>query len=147
MARIGTLVTELVEQAGGIKGDVGKVISGGPMMGIAQFTLDVPVVKGMSGMLFLAPDEVHAQLPDPCIRCAHCVHSCPMKLVPTTIEKLVMAEKIDEAVEAGLLDCIECGSCAYVCPSRRRLVHYFKFGKYLANERRKAAAAAEKKEA
>ena len=137
-----------MEQAGGTTGDVSKVISGGPMMGIAQFTLDVPVIKGMSGVLFLSPGETHVVPPDPCIRCAHCVHSCPMKLVPTTIEKLVQAEKIDEAVSAGLLDCIECGSCAYVCPSRRRLVHYFKYGKYVANERRKAAAArAEKKEA
>lgn len=147
MARIGTLVSDLVEQAGSLSGDLGKVISGGPMMGIAQFTLDVPVIKGMSGMLFLAPGEIHALPPDPCIRCAHCVHSCPMKLVPTTIEKLVMAEKIDEAVATGLLDCMECGSCAYVCPSRRRLVHYFKYGKYLADERRKVQAAeVEKKE-
>ncbi len=140
LARIGTLVSDLVEQAGSLKGDLAKVVSGGPMMGIAQFTLDVPVIKGLSGMLFLARGEVHAAPPDPCIRCGHCVHSCPMKLVPTTIEKFVVAEKIDEAVRVGLLDCIECGSCAYVCPSRRRLVHYFKYGKYLANERRKAQA-------
>ena len=148
MARIGTPVSALVEQAGGTTGDVSKVISGGPMMGVAQFTLDVPVIKGMSGVLFLSPGETDVGTPDPCLRCAHCVHSCPMKLVPTTIEKLVMAEKIDEAVSAGLLDCIECGSCAYVCPSRRRLVQYFKYGKYVANERRKAEAArAEGKEA
>jgi len=144
-ARIGTLVSSLVEQAGGIKGDVAKVISGGPMMGIAQFTLDVPVIKGMSGMLLLATGQTEVAPPDPCIRCSHCVHSCPMKLMPTTIEQFVMAGKIDEAVEIGLLDCMECGSCAYVCPSRRRLVHNFKFGKYLASERRKAQAA--KKEA
>jgi electron transport complex protein RnfC len=148
MARIGTLVSSLLDQAGGTTGDVSKVISGGPMMGIAQFTLDVPVIKGMSGVLFLSPGEIDVAPPDPCIRCAHCVHSCPMKLVPTTIEKLVMAEKVEEAVATGLLDCIECGSCAYVCPSRRRLVHYFKYGKYMANERRKAAAAkTDKKEA
>jgi electron transport complex protein RnfC len=64
-----------------------------------------------------------------------------MKLVPTTIEKFVEADQIDNAVGIGLLDCIECGSCAYVCPSKRRLVHNFKFGKYIANERKKAAAA------
>lgn len=145
MARIGTLVSSLVEQAGGIKGDLKKVVSGGPMMGIAQFTLDVPVIKGMSGMLFLAPGEVDALPPDHCIRCAHCVHSCPMKLVPTTIEQFVMAGKIEQAAEMGLLDCMECGSCAYVCPSRRRLVHNFKFGKYLANAQRKKTAEAEKK--
>jgi len=145
-ARIGTLVSSLVEQAGGVKGDVAKVISGGPMMGIAQFTLDVPVIKGMSGVLFLAPGQTDVEPPAPCIRCSHCVHSCPMKLVPTTIEKLVMADRIDDAVEIGLLDCIECGSCAYVCPSRRRLVHNFKFGKFLAAESKKAKAAAADKE-
>ncbi len=140
MARIGTLVADLVEQSGGMRGDVGQVISGGPMMGISQFTLDVPVVKGMSGMLFLAPDQVDERQPEPCLRCGACVHVCPMKLVPVTIEKLVMNEKIQEAVDLGLNDCIECGSCAFVCPSKRRLVHYFKFGKYLAAQARKRDA-------
>jgi electron transport complex protein RnfC len=144
--RIGTLVGSLVEQAGGLKDDVSKVISGGPMMGMAQFTLDVPVIKGMSGMLFLGHGEVDTRPPDPCIRCGHCVHACPMKLLPTTIEKYVMVEAIDRAVEIGLNDCIECGSCAYVCPSHRRLVHQFKYGKYLAWEfKKKADAAREEK--
>jgi electron transport complex protein RnfC len=147
MTRIGTLVSSLVEEAGGIRGDVGKVISGGPMMGVAQSTLDVPVIKGMSGILLLAPDETDTKPPEPCLRCGHCVFACPMKLVPTTIEQLVAIGKIDDAVDIGLLDCMECGSCAYVCPSRRRLVHHFKFGKYLVGERKKAAAATlEKKE-
>jgi len=145
-ARMGTLVSKLVDEAGGITEEVRKVISGGPMMGIAQFTLDVPVIKGMSGMLFLGPHDVTPKDPDPCIRCAHCVDACPMKLVPTTIEKLVMAGQIDQASAIGLNDCIECGSCAYVCPSRRRLVHYFKFGKHLAAARRKAAAEKAEKE-
>ncbi len=140
MARIGTLLTELVDQAGGIRGDIGKVISGGPMMGIAQFTLDIPVVKGMSGVLFFAPDQVDDRQPEPCLRCGACVHVCPMKLVPVTVEKLVMNEKISMAVDMGLNDCIECGSCAYVCPSKRQLVHYFKFGKYLAAQARKQDA-------
>jgi electron transport complex protein RnfC len=141
LARIGTLVSAILDEAGGCGSDVAKVISGGPMMGIAQFTLDVPVIKGMSGMLFLGPDEIDVHPPDPCLRCARCVAACPMKLLPTTIEKFVEAEQFDNAVDVGVLDCIECGSCAYVCPSRRRLVHNFKYGKYIANERKKAAAA------
>ena len=144
--RIGTMVASLVEQAGGLSDDVSKAVSGGPMMGMAQFTLDVPVIKGMSGVLFLGPGEIDTKPPDPCIRCGHCVHSCPMKLLPTTIEKFVMVEAIDKAVEIGLNDCIECGSCAYVCPSRRRLVHQFKYGKYLATELRKKAAERSEKE-
>lgn len=139
LARIGTLVSSLVEQAGGVNGDIAKVISGGPMMGIAQFTIDVPVVKGMSGMLFLAPGETDVHPPDACLRCGACVKVCPMNLVPTTIEKFIDADKIDDAVAIGLLDCMECGSCAYVCPSKRRLVHSFKFGKYIASQRKRAA--------
>lgn len=139
LVRIGTLVSDLLNEAGGLSGDVTKVISGGPMMGIAQFTLDVPVIKGMSGMLFLAPGEMDVSPPEPCLRCGRCVDVCPMRLVPTTIEKLVMADQIESATEVGLLDCMECGSCAYVCPSKRRLVHYFKFGKQTAADRRKAA--------
>ena len=137
--RIGTQVSSLVAQAGGLKDDVSKVISGGPMMGMTQFTLDVPVIKGMSGMLFLGHGEVDTRPPDPCIRCGHCVQACPMKLLPTTIEKYVMVDAIEKAVEIGLNDCIECGSCAYVCPSHRRLVHQFKFGKYRAWELKQKA--------
>jgi electron transport complex protein RnfC len=142
MARIGTLLSSLIEQAGGTKTDIGKMISGGPMMGIAQFTTDVPVVKGMSGVLFLARSEVDERQPDPCLWCGACVHVCPMKLVPVMIEKLVINEKIEPAVEMGLNDCIECGSCSYVCPSKRRLVHYFKYGKLLAAQKSAAEKAA-----
>jgi electron transport complex protein RnfC len=99
----------------------------------------------MSGVLFLGPGEVDVRPPDPCIRCGHCVTACPMKLLPTTIEKYVMAGKIESAARIGLSDCIECGSCAYVCPSRRRLVHNFKFGKLIVNQMRRKAAEKEKK--
>ena len=135
MARIGTLLSSLIEQAGGLKTDAGKMISGGPMMGVAQFTTDIPVVKGMSGILFLARGEVNERQPDPCLRCGACVHVCPMKLVPVMLEKLVINERIEQAVEIGLNDCIECGSCSYVCPSKRRLIHYFKYGKLLAAQK------------
>jgi Na+-translocating ferredoxin:NAD+ oxidoreductase subunit C len=148
MPRIGTLVSSLVEQAGGLATEASKVVSGGPMMGISQFTTDIPVIKGMSGILFLASEELELRPPDPCIRCGHCVDACPMKLLPTTIESYVITGKIDQAVAIGLNDCIECGSCAFVCPSRRRLVHNFKFGKYVtAQARRNAAAKKEKEEA
>ena len=147
LPRVGTMVSSLVEQSGGLKEDIAKVISGGPMMGMAQFTLDVPVIKGMSGVLLLGAGDIDTKPPDPCIRCGHCVHACPMKLLPTTIEKFVMVGNLDRALQLGLNDCMECGSCAYVCPSRRRLVHQFKFGKYLAAEKRKKEAEKKKEKA
>lgn len=145
LARIGTLVSSLVEQSGGTKREVAKVVAGGPMMGVAQGTLDVPVVKGMSGVLLFAPGESDVRAPEPCLRCGRCVDTCPMRLVPTHIEKLVAAGRIDDAIAAGLLDCMECGACGYVCPSKRPLVHSFKLGKYIGAERRKAAVFAGEK--
>ncbi len=141
LARIGTLLSSLIEQAGGMTTDVGKIISGGPMMGITQFSTDIPVVKGMSGVLFLSRSEVDERQPDPCLRCGACVHVCPMKLVPVMLEKLVIHERIEMAVEMGIGDCIECGSCSYVCPSKRKLVHYFKYGKLLAAQKSAAVKA------
>ncbi len=142
LARIGTLLSSLIEQAGGMTTEIGKIISGGPMMGITQFSTDIPVVKGMSGVLFLSRSEVDERQPDPCLRCGACVHVCPMKLVPVMLEKLVIHERIEKAVEMGIGDCIECGSCSYVCPSKRRLVHYFKYGKLLAAQKGAAVKAA-----
>jgi electron transport complex protein RnfC len=146
LARIGTLVSDLAREAGGLEREIAKAISGGPMMGIAQFTLDVPVIKGMSGILVLTADEVEVFEPAPCLRCGRCVTVCPMKLAPTTIEQLVIAERIEQADKIGLLDCIECGSCSYVCPSKRRLVHYFKYGKNRAMALRRAARERESKD-
>lgn len=142
LARIGTLLSSLIEQAGGMTTEVGKVISGGPMMGITQFSTDIPVVKGMSGVLLLSRGEVDERQPDPCLRCGACVHVCPMKLVPVMLEKLVIHERIEMAVEMGIGDCIECGSCSYVCPSKRKLVHYFKYGKLLAAQKSAVVKAA-----
>ena len=145
-ARIGTLVSALVQQSGGIQGEVSKVVVGGPMMGIAQATLDVPVVKGTSGVLLFAPGESHDRPEEPCLRCGRCVDTCPMRLVPTQLEKLVAAGRIAAADAIGLWDCMECGSCAYVCPSKRPLVHVFKLGKHIATEQRKTAVIEGQKE-
>ena len=128
-ARLGDSFARLVEFAGGYTEKAAKLIMGGPMMGIAQFTDGVPVVKGTSCILVLEEDGVFAGEELPCISCARCVDVCPMNLLPTTIATKVQFERWDEAREIGALDCIECGCCSYICPSKRKLLERIKFGK------------------
>ncbi|MBN2380221.1 electron transport complex subunit RsxC [candidate division WOR-3 bacterium] len=133
LVRIGTLCAELVSYCGGLKPDTNKFISGGPMMGIAQSTLDVPVIKGTSGLLFLnGKGMLFKTSPEVnCLRCGKCVGICPMRLVPCEIARMAEYEKLEEAENWGILDCMECGSCAFICPSGRRLVQWIKYGKNL----------------
>ncbi len=127
--RIGTPIGELLEECGGLREDVGKVIIGGPMMGLAQYSLEVPVTKGTSGILCLGEREVIPGEEMPCIRCARCVDACPMGLLPTEIRKEVRARRWERLNDYHLLDCMECGCCQYVCPAQIPLVHLFKLGK------------------
>ena len=126
--RIGTTFHDLIEKCGGSL-DALKIIMGGPMMGIAQPTDEIPVIKGTSGILIQSEQEVETAVEGPDIRCGRCVRICPMKLVPVQIADYVERNRFNEAKELGVLDCIECGSCAYVCPARRNLVHLFKHAK------------------
>lgn len=137
---IGTRFSDVIEFCGGLKDNTGKVINGGPMMGIAQYTLEVPVIKGTSGILCLSRQE--SKIPEelPCIGCARCVDTCPMGLMPNKLGTYVEYKKFDEAERAGILDCIECGSCAYICPAKRKLVQWIKYGKLEVTQRQKAAA-------
>ena len=135
MARIGTPFKNLIEYCGGLTPDTTRIINGGPMMGIAQHTIDVPVVKGTSGILVLTRDVIQEQQGFTCIRCGACVEACPMGLVPTRIARLIEYDKINMAEEMGALSCVECGSCAYVCPSNIPLVQRIKIGKQLINEK------------
>ncbi len=129
LVRIGTKFSDFIEKAGGLKEDPAKVIMGGPMMGIAQYTLDVPVLKGTSGVLLMTEKEVQLPKERTCIRCGRCVDACPMSLYPTRMAYFIRNKKFKEAKELGVLDCIECGCCAYVCPAKIPLVQYFKYAK------------------
>jgi Na+-translocating ferredoxin:NAD+ oxidoreductase subunit C len=127
--RIGTSVKDIIDECGGVIKDISKVIVGGPMMGIAQYTIDIPVIKGTTGILFLSDDKAHIFDEGTCIRCARCVDACPMNLLPLSYVKLVKKEKYEALKDYNIDDCIECGACAYVCPSRIPLVQYVKVGK------------------
>lgn len=129
LARVGTPVKQLIEEAGGYLGDPAKLIIGGPMMGLAQYTDDVPVVKGTTGVLIFTKKQAKVEKSLACMRCGRCVDVCPVNLLPTMISVAAESEKFDIAKEYDVSDCIECGGCAYVCPSRRPMVQHMKLAK------------------
>ena len=130
LVRIGTPVSELVNASGGMRNGTGKVVAGGPMMGFAISSLDVPVTKGTSGILVLPEEGIfHADDYKPCIRCSRCVDVCPMQLQPGLFSVLVEKGHYEDAKAANLFDCFECGSCAFVCPSKRPIVQLIRLGK------------------
>lgn len=125
-AAVGTPFHDLIAEAGGYAGDVCRLLSGGPMMGIAQFTDAVPVTKGTSGIVALTTAEARKLKEGPCIKCGRCVDACPMKLLPCLIAANAEKEKWDRAEELGALNCMACGTCSFVCTGDRFLVHYIK---------------------
>lgn len=129
LARIGTQFSQLVEEAGGMTDEAAKVISGGPMMGMSQYTLDVPVIKGTSGITILPRAEVGTKPYGPCIRCARCIDACPMKLQPSILGIYIEKGHYEDAKGFNLMDCFECGSCTFVCPANRPIVQWVKKAK------------------
>lgn len=135
--RIGTPVQDLVLAAGGLPDGTGKIVSGGPMMGKALNSLDVPIAKGTSGILLIPENEAHREKQQVCIRCSQCVSVCPMGLEPYLLMVESEKELYDRAEHDHILDCIECGSCAFVCPSSRALLDYIRLGKRVVNTMRR----------
>ena len=129
LVRIGTQVCDLIEECGSLKENLGKIIFGGPMMGFSQHTMDVPVVKATSGIIFLSKEELDKSKESVCIRCGKCLDTCPIRLVPTMFMNLVKQDRFGEAKALGIENCYECGSCAYECPAKIPLLDYIKLGK------------------
>ena len=129
LVRIGAPVSSLINECGGVKGKLGKLIIGGPMMGIAQYTDDIPVIKGVSGILLLSKKYSDFGKEQYCIRCGKCKQSCPVKLIPTEIAKAAEYGRFEIATMLNAADCIECGCCSYVCPSNIPLVQLIKYAK------------------
>jgi len=128
LVRLGTPVKELINYCG-LKEKPAKIIIGGPMMGIAQYNLDAPVIKSSNGVLCLNKEEVKTVEEGVCIRCGRCVEYCPAGLMPCLISMASEKEKWDLAKVYGCIDCIECGLCAYVCPQSRDMVQAIKKAK------------------
>jgi electron transport complex protein RnfC len=131
--RIGTPVEHLLEYAGGLPEDTGKIINGGPMMGKALKDATVPVTKGTSGILLIPKQKAGRREVQPCVRCSKCIEVCPMGLEPYLLMNLSEKLLLERAKDEDVLNCIECGSCSYICPSSRPLLDYIRMGKSAVN--------------
>ncbi len=132
-APIGARVADLIAFCGGFASEPASLVNGGPMMGQPLPGLDVPVIKGMSGILALTAGETNTQPASPCIRCGTCVSICPCGLVPVEMAAFIRKDNFEAAARLGVMDCVSCGSCSWVCPSHIPLVHYFNYAKGMIN--------------
>jgi Na+-translocating ferredoxin:NAD+ oxidoreductase subunit C len=131
---IGAKVADLLAYCGGYAKAPEKLISGGPMMGFAFFDDQTVVIKGTSGILALESQSAKKPVESPCISCGKCVAACPMGLQPTKMYRLIENHRYEDAMKMNLMDCKECGCCAYVCPAHLPLVHGMKIGKKLGRK-------------
>lgn len=131
--RMGTPVSQIIEQAGGMPEDTGKLLSGGPMMGRPLLGADAPVVKGTSGILMLPEKVAERREERNCIRCAKCVDACPMGLEPYKLATATQQQDWEKCEQEWILSCIECGCCQSTCPSRRPLLDWIRLSKNKVN--------------
>lgn len=143
LAPVGTPIQNIIDFCGGVTEDAVKIVVGGPMMGVAQFDLQAPVMKATSGILVLTKEEVAENPETPCLRCGQCVGACPLNLVPTKLARYSQLKRFEDAEGADITVCMECGTCAYTCPANIPLVQWIRLGKQkvLEMQRERAAAA------
>ena len=127
--KIGTRVRDIVSHLGGVRPELSKIVMGGPMMGFAVSTMDIPITKTTSGVLFLTDAEINSKPHGQCIRCGWCLNVCPMGISPNEIGIYVEAGRADETSRFGVFECFECGCCAYTCPAKRPLVQFIRLAK------------------
>lgn len=140
IVKIGTPFKEVIKQCGGFsKGAPGKIIMGGPMMGLSQYSIEVPVIKGSGGILVLTEEEVKPVPMGPCIKCGKCVEVCPVNLQPLYLSNYSLRGMFDKSEQLHALDCVECGSCSYICPAKRPLVESIRVAKREIIGKRKKA--------
>jgi electron transport complex protein RnfC len=128
-AKVGTKIIDLIDECGGFTGKPKKIILGGPMMGITQHTLETPIAKCTTCVLILNEKDVQLFEEQSCIRCSRCVDTCPVQLMPNFLADYSQNDMFEKALSSGAMDCIECGVCSYICPTRRELVHWIKLAK------------------
>jgi electron transport complex protein RnfC len=139
-APIGTVIADLIPNVIQISDDLRKVVFGGPMMGVTVPSLQIPVAKGTSGIVFFTAAESKQYAERQCIRCGRCADACPARLMPMLLNVALVTDDLNRADAIGLVDCFECGACSYVCPARIPLTQQFKLGKdLLRNQRAKEA--------
>ena len=131
---IGTNLNELINFCGGFKGEVDKVLAGGPMMGTALVNTDVPILKSYNAVLAFQKGALREKPDNDCFRCGRCSQVCPMGLMPTNIMRSVKAHDVDGLQKSGVVACMQCGSCAYACPAGRPLVQYLVLAKDILKE-------------
>lgn len=146
ITKVGTVVNEIIKQCGGFKEDanVGKLIMGGPMMGMTQYTTNIVTNKGSSGILCISKEEAKIDEPSNCLRCGRCTDVCPAFLQPLYISGNSLKGDFERAAEHRALDCIECGSCSFICPARRPLVESIRNAKRQIQAIRRKQQAANK---
>jgi len=126
---VGTKLGDLLAACGGTTEDAEEIVFGGPMMGVAQSSLDVPIVKGTTGVIVLTTPQINAAESYPCIRCGRCIDACPVFLNPSALADYARTARYEEMEAMHLMDCMLCGSCSYVCPSQIPLAQLFQVSK------------------
>jgi len=140
---LGTRLRDILDYCGGLTPDAKQVLFGGPMMGSPQYNLEVPILKGTSGIVCLGEIQAPVRKEYPCIRCSACLDACPVFLNPSQLGSLARNGRYEEMLNLNIMDCMECGSCSYVCPSNIPLVQRFRVSKGLLRvkqQKKKAAA-------